>query len=214
MIDQFKELEMRHSGLIYEGTFEQIKKLHEVDPQLAGELAISAIEFVLTGEISSDDMMVNLLLEPMRTVNQNNKNKYEEKVESARMKKITDMKLDKIAEMAREGCKQREIGERLGLSQQIISYRMGVIKTSYPELLTGSPQADDTNKNTKIQKNFTNDTNEIQKNKNTNENVCTNFVQNYKNTNDTNFVQNSVCKNQNENAEIAKEQLKKLGFSF
>lgn len=208
MIDQFKELEMRHSGLIYEGTFEQIKKLHEVDPQLAGELAISAIEFVLTGEISSDDMMINLLLEPMRTVNQNNKNKYEEKVESARMKKITDMKLDKIAEMAREGCKQREIGERLGLSQQIISYRMGVIKTSYPELLIGSPQ------NTKIQKNFTNDTNEIQKNKNTNESVCTNFVQNYKNTKDTNFVQNSVCKNQDQSAEIAKDQLKKLGFSF
>ena len=124
------------------------------------------------------------------------------------------MKLEKIAEMAREGSKQREIGERLGLSQQIVSYRMGVIKTSYPELLIGSPQVDDTNKNTKIQKNFTNDTNEIQKNKNTNENVCTNFVQNYKNTKDTNFVQNSVCKNQNENAEIAKEQLKKLGFSF
>jgi DNA-directed RNA polymerase specialized sigma subunit len=31
--------------------------------------------------------------------------------------------------------KQREIGERLGLSQQIVSYRAKVIKEQFPELL-------------------------------------------------------------------------------
>lgn len=155
MINVFKETEARNSGVIYNSTLEQIKKLYEADPERAGELAISAIELVLTGEISSDDMMIGILLEPMRKINENNQIKYDTRVENAKSKKITDMKLDKIAEMANKGCKQREIGEKLGLSQQIISYRMGLIKTNYPELLTAPPQ-----ENTKIQTN-------LQKNKNT-----------------------------------------------
>ena len=59
------------------------------------------------------------------------------------------------------GCRQKEIGDRLGLSQQMVSYRQSVIRTKYPELLG----VDDTKENTKIQKNFTNDTNTLQKNK-------------------------------------------------
>ena len=72
MIEVFKENEMRNSGVIYNSTFEQIKKLYEADPERAGELAISAIELVLTGDVSSDDMMIGLLLEPMRKINENN----------------------------------------------------------------------------------------------------------------------------------------------
>ena len=147
MIEKFKETEARVSGLIYKSTLDQIKKLHEADPDLAGELAISAIELVLTGEISSDDMMIGILLEPAKAVNETNRVKYDTKVENAKMKKITDMKLDKIAEMSNMGYKQREIGEKLGLSQQIISYRMGLIKTSYPELLN-APAAQTNYKNT------------------------------------------------------------------
>ena len=135
MIEYFKESEMRRSGIVYKSTLEQIKKLYEADPELAGELAISAIELVLTGEISSDSMMISLMLEPAKAVNENNQAKYETKVENARAKKIVEMKLDKIAELTNMGKKQREIGEILGLSQQIISYRVGLIKTSYPELL-------------------------------------------------------------------------------
>lgn len=135
MIEMFKEIEARRSGIIYKSTLDQIKKLHEADPELAGELAISAIELVLTGEISSDDMMISILLEPAKAVNENNQAKYDTKVETAKVKKMVDMKLDKIAELANMGKKQREIGEILGLSQQIVSYRMGLIKTNYPELL-------------------------------------------------------------------------------
>lgn len=140
MISEFKDVESRNSGVIYNSTLEQIKKLYEADPERAGELAISAIELVLTGEISSDDMMIGILLEPMRKINENNQIKYDTRVENARTKKITDMKLDKIAELANAGCRQREIGERLGLSQQIVSYRMGLIRTNYPELLNAPPQ--------------------------------------------------------------------------
>ena len=158
MIEQFKELEVRRSGIIYKSTLDQIKKLHEADPELAGELAISAIELVLTGEISSDDMMVALLLEPAKAVNENNQVKYDSRVEASKAKKMVDMKLDKIAELANLGKKQREIGEALGMSQQTVSYRMSLIKTSYPELLSASPQMEtteeNTNKFTKIQKNL------------------------------------------------------------
>lgn len=148
MIEQFKELNARNSGVVYNSTLEQIKKLYEADPELAGELAISAIELVLCGDISSDDVMISLMLEPMRKINENNQAKYETKVEGAKAKKMTDMKLDKIAEMVNMGRKQREIGEALGMSQQTVSYRIGLIKTSYPELLTGKPQS--TNENTNI----------------------------------------------------------------
>jgi DNA-binding transcriptional regulator LsrR (DeoR family) len=63
------------------------------------------------------------------------------------------MKLDKIAELAASGLRQREIGERLGLSQQIISYRLNLIKKNYPELLqTNSTKIQTEYKNTNATK--------------------------------------------------------------
>lgn len=161
MIEMFKEIEARRSGIIYKSTLDQIKKLHEADPELAGELAISAIELVLTGEISSDDMMISILLEPAKAVNENNQAKYDTKVETAKVKKMVDMKLDKIAELANMGKKQREIGEILGLSQQIVSYRMGLIKTNYPELLDGTAAQKNPVTSTKIQTTLQNTKTEI-----------------------------------------------------
>ena len=157
MIEMFKENEIRNSGIIYSSTFEQIKKLYEADPEAAGELAIAAIELVLTGDISSDDMMVGLLLEPMRKINENNQVRYDNKVESSKNKKMIDMKLDKIAEMVNKGMRQREIGEALGLSQQNVSYRIGLIKSNYPDLLTGktAKKSEEDDNFTKIQTNPT-----------------------------------------------------------
>ena len=61
-------------------------------------------------------MMVDILLEPMKKINENNQVRYDNKVESSKNKKMIDMKLDKIAEMVNKGMRQREIGEALGLS--------------------------------------------------------------------------------------------------
>ena len=138
MIEQFKELEARSSGVIFKSTLDQIKKLYEADPELAGELAISAIELVLCGEISSDDMMIGILLEPARAVNKNNQDKYDTKVEAAKAKKMIEMRLDKIAELVNSGKKQREIAEALSMTQQTVSYRISLIRTKYPELLNGA----------------------------------------------------------------------------
>lgn len=176
MIEMFNDVEVRNTGLIYSSTFEQIKKMYAVDPEKAGELAISAIELVLTGQISSDDIMVDMLLAPAKAINDNNVAKYESKVENSRQKKIREMKLAEIAEMYQKGFKQREIAERLHLSQQIVSYRIGVIKTTYPDLL--QPEGTQTAQiNSDVYKN----TKDLQKNLQTE----------YKNTNDTK-KQNSV----------------------
>lgn len=135
MIEMFNEVDVRGSGVIYASTFEQIKKMYAVDPEKAGELAISAIEMVLTGQISTDDYMIDMMLTTAKAVNENNVAKYESRVEGARQKKVRDLKLAEIADLLRAGWKQREIGEKLGMSQQNISYRIGVIRSSYPELL-------------------------------------------------------------------------------
>lgn len=192
MIEQFKDLEMRKSGLIYNGTFEQIKKLYEVDPEKAGELAISAIEFVLCGDISSDDMMVSLMLEPIRPINESNSIKYDQKVESARQKKITEQKLDLIADLSKRGFRQREIAERLGLTQQMVSYRLGVIKSSYPELLGEADRTKEIQKNDIVTNNTKEFTKTLQKNLQTDQD----FTKNTKDTKNTNFVPEVFCKNE------------------
>lgn len=214
MIEQFKDNEIRNSGIIYSSTFEQIKKLYAMDPEQAGEFAIAAIELVLTGEISSDDYYIELMLEPTKKLNENNRSKYDSKKENARLKKIEDMKLDKIAELISSGLKQSQVGERLGLSQQIISYRMGIIRTQYPELLAGAPApvfTKNTKKATKIQKtepeilqinaddtnSFTNDTNDTKTTKNTK--IC---------------EEETVCSPGETTTKMSREEWEKKGFHF
>ena len=134
--------------------------------------------------------MISMMLTPLKKMNEINVDRYNTKVENQRQKKIQEMKLDKIAELVAAGFKQREIGERLGLSQQIVSYRVGLIKKNYPELLQKNVEdftkIQTTDKNTKNEVFVENSTNTLQ------------TVQTlYKNTNNTkneNFVQEVVCK--------------------
>lgn len=135
MIEYFNDVEVRGSGVIMSSVFDQIKKMYAMDPEMAGELAISAIELVLTGQFSSDDAMIDMLLAPAKVINDHNVQRYEIRKEGSKNKKIKDMKLDEIAEMLKSGMKQKEIAERLHISQQTISYRMGIIRTQYPELM-------------------------------------------------------------------------------
>ena len=194
MIEMFKDNEIRSSGLIFSSVLEQIKELYQYDPDQAGELAISAIELVLTGDISSDDVNVKIMLAPLRKINEVNVAKYETKIENKRQKKIVEMKLDKIAEMANQGFKQREIGERLGLSQQVVSYRVDVIKKNYPELLQEN--------STKIQTT-------LQENKNTRKQ---NFVQVC--TKEENFVQNFIEETGETERKLTPEEARKAAFDF
>ena len=135
MIHNFKDSEVRDSALIYNGTWEQIKKLYSTNPQQAGELAISAIEMALTGDISSDDFLVGIALENMRVVAKKNKYKYDKECDRKRSNKITTLSLDKIAELHLQKIPQSKIGETLNIPQQTVSYRLSIIRNEFPELL-------------------------------------------------------------------------------
>ena len=79
--------------------------MYAVDPEQAGELAIAAIELVLTGDISTDDYIITMMLTPMKRMNEINVDRYNTKIENQRQKKIQEMKLDKIAELVAAGFK-------------------------------------------------------------------------------------------------------------
>ena len=133
---EFREgIEVRDTGVIYQSLYEQIKKLHAKSPEQAGELAIAAISLVLTGEINSDDFMIEIMLENLKTVSNRNNTKYDKRVEANRQKKIGDQKLDIIADMYLGGMKQKDIAARIGTTPQTISNRLALIRTEFPELL-------------------------------------------------------------------------------
>lgn len=203
MIQSFKDNEIRKSGVIYSSLLEQIKKMHAVDPDKAGELAVSAIELVLTGEMSSDDVMIDMLLQPLMVMRDRDENNYNKKEQAARNKKIESLKLVEIAELYQQKISQKKIGERLGISQQTVSYRLGLIEKEYPELLPNLPKNDGNfTKTTKI-------TNEVLVNnsdnyQNTKITKTTNFVQVGTNGN---FVQKEEVGNFGENvSEVKKEK--------
>ena len=60
---------------------------------------------MLTGDISSDDVNIKIMLAPLKKINEVNVAKYETKVENKRQKKVVEMKLDKIADMVNQGFK-------------------------------------------------------------------------------------------------------------
>jgi predicted transcriptional regulator len=194
MIEQFKDNEVRNTGVIYSSVLEQIKGLYAFDPEQAGELAISAIELILTGDMSTDDINIKVMLAPIKKLNEVNVSKYDSKLENQKQKKIVEMKLDMIADLFNKGLKQREIGERMGLSQQVVSYRIDVIKKKYPELLT-KIQED----STKIQTNSQNTKKQ-------------NFVQVC--TDKSDFVQNSVEESVEPDRKLTPEEARKAAFNF
>ena len=135
MIKEFNEVKIHDSGIIYQSVFEQIKKLHEKEPERAGDLAISAIEMVLTGQVSTDDYLLEIMLETSKVVSEKKREQYEKKKEGKATKRIEELKLAEIADLWSCGKTQGEIGKELGLTQQAVSYRLNIIRNKYAELL-------------------------------------------------------------------------------
>ena len=108
MIPYFRDNPIKDTAIIYSSTFEQVKKLYAKSPEQAGELAIAAIELALTGEISSDDFMIDLLLENIKVSNKRAQNNYDKKKEANRQRKIADQQLDVIADLYNKGMKQKD----------------------------------------------------------------------------------------------------------
>ena len=188
MINYFKDNAMRNSGVIYDSTFEQIKKLYAKDPQTAGELAISAIELVLTGDMSTDDGMIDILLEPLKVQRKKDKVRYDQKIEAQKMQKITSQKLDEIAALVNAGVKQSLIASRLGLTQQTVSNRLKTIRLEFPELLQANEACTNDNKLVQVVQSVQTNNDFVQA-----KNVCTNPVQEENAcTNSNKLVQNGT----------------------
>ena len=191
MIEKFKENEARKSALIYLSNFEQVKELYEDDKEMAGELAISILEMALTGEISSNNKIIRLMLKNFEVSAESNKQKYEAKERNTKEKKAEKYNLYEIAEMLNEGKTQAEIADALGISRQTVNRRLNeMIRVNYPELLCSNE------KMSKMSK-MSNDVKQCKNNENENENENEND-----NENDN--------ENENENVKVSAEGQKKL----
>lgn len=129
MIKEFKDNEMRDFGNVYQSMLTQIKKRYAKDPVQAGELAISFIEYVLTGDISSDDDIIEGFVEGYKITTQKNQNKYDAKVAATRDA------LQPIADMYNRGMTQADIARALGVQPPAVSKKMNTIRTQFPDLL-------------------------------------------------------------------------------
>ena len=96
---EFKNLEYRDSAIVYRTTLEQIKKIYEKNPQQAGELAIAAIEVALAGEHSSDDYLVDVILEQAKFLSTKNKESHQKVVDAKKEARAEKLQLREIAEI-------------------------------------------------------------------------------------------------------------------
>jgi predicted transcriptional regulator len=98
--------------------------------------------------------MIDAMLTTLKAVNDVNVEKYNAKLESSRQKKKVENRLAEIAALYNQGLSQKEIGVKLGISQQAVSYRLRTIREEFAELLSENSGATPHK-----------------------ENACTNFVQ-------------------------------------
>lgn len=134
-MSKLKNLDMRDTAIMYSSILKQIRKLYEVDEIKAGQLAISAIELILCGDISSEDITIDLMLEPIRALTEKNKAKWESVKETRAESKVDKLKLKEIASLYLQGIKQDKIAEKVGTSRQTVSNRLKLIRQEFPELL-------------------------------------------------------------------------------
>ena len=127
--------EVRTRGFIYNGMYEQIKQLQKVDPAMAGELAISYFEQVLTREISTENPIIKAMVASMEPIIDRDVSKWQVEKDNKQNQKKKDKKLDEIARMTRLGYSQKEIATKFGVSESTISRRLNTIETEFPELL-------------------------------------------------------------------------------
>lgn len=134
MIEKFNDLPVIEYANVYASELDQIRKLYAKDPALAGELAISMIELALTGDYSSDDDMIEIIMKGNEHTGEKTYRKALEKMEANRRKKVDDQQLDLIAEMLSKGYTQAKISRETGIGKQTVSNRVALIRKDFPEL--------------------------------------------------------------------------------
>ena len=116
------------------------------------------MEIVLTGDYSSDDFLVEFAMKNHEIVVEKTRDNYEKKIKANRAKQIDKLELVKIAELIAKGYSQAAIAKALEESAATISYRVGVLRKDYPELLEEATQKNQ--KNQKNQKHYNDNDND------------------------------------------------------
>ena len=140
MIEKFNNVEMRDTAIIYSSNLEQIKEYYSIDPNSAGELAISIIEVALTGQMSTTNPIVKMALANYKDVAGKNGVKYDKRVEAKKEARIEKLQLRPIAKMYLEGMSQKAIAKALGKGESTISDNLKIIRSDFPELLQRNPE--------------------------------------------------------------------------
>ena len=136
MIKEFKNNPIRKSAVIYGKMFETAKKWYARDPVKGGEYAISFLEAVLTGDISSDDLNIEDALEGYKENIVRSKNNYEAKVAAS------EEKYRAIVQMKKKGMTQAAIAREIGVQPPAVSKMFAKIRSDFPHLLD-EEEADD-----------------------------------------------------------------------
>lgn len=135
MIKEFKDNEIRPTGIINRGMFEQVKMLYKDNAELGGDLAVSLMEYVLTGDFSSDNFMVAFAMANHKEVVTRNQERYDARKEAKQ--EAIENSLREIADMVNAGMKQVDIARKLGLQPPNVSKKVAKIRKEFPWLLTG-----------------------------------------------------------------------------
>lgn len=128
---------MNESFVFYGTNLDMVDKLKEVNPELANELLYSIVEYGIYGEYETDNPIVEAMMAPVVNGIDKAKGRYALKKESAAKKQH----YQEIAKLHLEGKTQTEIAKILSnkfgekISQQTVSYRLGVIHKDFPDLL-------------------------------------------------------------------------------
>lgn len=172
MITEFDYENCRESSILYKTAYKQIaRKYQRGKYEEAAELAVAYFQVMLQGYTTTDDEDIQDLVEPYAAMSKKANERYSRKVEREKNKQIEDLQLHEIAGMLEDGESYVTIADTLGIQKSTVSYRVGVMKDKYPELLenVGDGNTVDTVRNVRTVRN--NDNDNDNDNDNVNENV-------------------------------------------
>lgn len=113
--------------------FEQVKMLYIQNPAAGGELAVSLMEHVLTGDHSSDDFMVAFAIANHKETIQKAQHNYDVSKENKRSAIEDDLR--QYTELYVDGFTQAEIAKRMNTTQSNVSKKIAKARKDFPHLL-------------------------------------------------------------------------------
>lgn len=174
MITEFDYENCRESSILYKTAYKQVaRKYQRGKYEEAAELAVAYFQVMLQGYTATDDEDIEDLVEPYAAMSKKANERYSRKVEREKNKQIEDLQLHEIAQMLRDGKSYGTIADTLGVVKGTITYRVGIMRDKYPELLESvvDPNTGDTVQIVQTIQNNDNDNDNDNDNVNVNENV-------------------------------------------